>query len=215
MSMNRVTKFCASLLLALVPAQMSIAQDVDEALTDLLGQETAALSNVDEGVVLALATRPKARSLKYQPDWLATQPAAKGGKDWACLAEALYFEARGESLRGQFAVAEVILNRVESVEFPNTVCGVVNQGTGRKFACQFTFTCDGRAETITEPRAHERAGKIARIMLDGAPRLLTEGATHYHTIAVKPSWSRVFPRTATIGYHHFYRMPTRLTEGAS
>ena len=80
-------------------------------------------------------------------------PVAKGGKEWACLTEALYFEARGETVKGQFAVAEVILNRVSSPSFPDTICGVINQGTGRKFACQFTYTCDGRAEVIREPKA--------------------------------------------------------------
>ena len=142
---------------------------------------------------------------------IARLPQATGGQQWQCLAEALYFEARGESVTGQFAVAEVILNRVESPAFPDSVCGVVRQGTGRRFECQFSYNCDGKAEVFSEPRAYEMVGKIARIMLDGAPRALTGGATHYHTRSVAPRWSKVFPRTATIGYHHFYRQPVRLT----
>ena len=70
--------------------------------------------------------------------WTLGQPSPGGGLAWECLAEALYFEARGESLNGQFAVAEVIMNRVDSKRFPNSVCGVINQGTGRKYGCQFT-----------------------------------------------------------------------------
>lgn len=153
--------------------------------------------------------------VEYNRDWLSKQefspPEQAIDQQWHCLAEALYFEARGESVKGQFAVAEVILNRVDSAEFPDTICKVVHQGTGRKYACQFTYTCDGRAETIHEPKAFTTVGKVAHLMVEGAPRALTDGATHYHTKSVNPGWARSFPRTATIGYHHFYRMPTRLT----
>ncbi|MGC9420213.1 MAG: cell wall hydrolase, partial [Rhodovulum sp.] len=97
--------------------------------------------------------------------------------------------------------------RVSSPAYPDSVCGVVNQGTGKRYQCQFTYTCDGHAEVIREPAVYERLGKIARVMLDGAPRQLTKGATHYHTTAVNPRWASRFPRTATIGVHHFYRQP--------
>lgn len=148
-------------------------------------------------------------SLTYTRAWLASHPVAKGDSQWACLSEALYFEARGESVKGQFAVAEVILNRVASSRYPNSVCGVINQGTGRKFACQFSYTCDGRAEVISEPKAYTRVGKVAKLMLNGAPRNLTQGAMFYHTVNVNPNWARKFTRTATIGVHHFYRRPVR------
>ncbi len=115
------------------------------------------------------------------------------------------FEARGESVKGQFAVAEVILNRVESSRFPGTLCGVINQGTGKKYQCQFTYTCDGNKEVIREPKAYERVSKVARAVLDGAAPDLTNGATHYHTTAVRPKWSRVYTKTANIGVHIFYR----------
>ena len=134
-------------------------------------------------------------------------PRARGNSEWRCLAEALYFEARGESLQGQFAVAEVILNRKDSGKFPSSVCGVVNQGTksGKKHACQFSYKCDGRAEVFSEGGAYIQVGKVARIMLDGKTRTLTKGATFYHTGAVRPSWSRKFQRTAKVGSHFFYR----------
>ncbi|MGJ8584964.1 MAG: cell wall hydrolase [Marinosulfonomonas sp.] len=155
-----------------------------------------------------LALKPTDK-IAFTRDFLNTLPTTQGDKEWRCLAEALYFEARGESVRGQFAVAEVILNRVDSNRFPDTICKVIHQGTGRKFACQFTYTCDGHKETILEPKAWDRVGKVATLMLNGAPRILTHGATHYHTKNVNPRWARVFPLTATIGMHRFYRQPTR------
>ena len=191
---------------------------LEERLSDLLGQEREALSVVPAARLSALTAPPPAgdrgvpvspEAISYDPAFLASLPPASGGDEWRCLSEALYFEARGETVRGMFAVAEVILNRVDSARYPGSVCGVINQGTGRKYACQFTYTCDGRAETIGEPRAYARVGKVARLMLDGAPRDLTAGATHYHTKSVNPSWARRFPRTASIGYHYFYRQPTR------
>ena len=194
------------------------AEDILETrLGALLGQEREALSIVPDSRMSLLTKLPSAEDrgvqtqsgVIYDASFLASRPAADGGEQWECLAEALYFEARGESVRGMFAVGEVILNRVDSGAYPDTLCAVVNQGTGRRYACQFTYTCDGRAEVITEPRAWERVGKVARLLLDGAPRALTAGATHYHTRAVNPSWAQRFPRTASIGSHYFYRQPTR------
>ena len=183
-------------------------------LTALLDQERNGLKNVDADAIerLLASFKPKPKptppvSVEYSDAFLLQQPKATGGEQWQCLSEALYFEARGESVKGQFAVAEVILNRVSSPAFPNTVCGVIHQGTGKKYQCQFTYTCDGRAEVISEPAAWDRVSKVARLMLDGAPRPLTEGATFYHTRAVTPSWARKFARTAQIGVHYFYREP--------
>lgn len=143
--------------------------------------------------------------VKYDMAWLMAQPAPAGGSDWQCLTEALYFEARGESLKGQFAVAEVILNRVDSGLYPRSVCGVVNQrGSG---ACAFSYVCDRHSDKMRDRASRDRAARIARVMLDGAPRLLTDGATHFHTRNVKPKWARKFKHTATIGAHIFYRQP--------
>ncbi len=141
----------------------------------------------------------------YSAEQLDAMPRARGNRHWQCLREALYFEARGESTEGQFAVAEVILNRVDSGAYPNTLCEVVNQGTGRRNACQFSYTCDGIPEVVTEPSMQRRLGKIARIMMDGGPRNLTQGATHYHANWVNPHWASSFPQTAEIGVHLFYR----------
>ena len=187
-------------------------------LARLLGDERRALSrvSVDRMRVISAAPssslRPKERgenrvipSISYTRQWVASQPVATGGAEWQCLTQALYFEARGESVRGQFAVAEVILNRVKSSRFPNSVCSVVNQGTGKRNQCQFSYTCDGNPESIHEPAAYRNVGKIARALLDGAPRNLTVGATYYHNHSVRPRWSRTFTRTASIDGHYFYR----------
>lgn len=149
------------------------------------------------------------RFMRYDTAFLDALPKATGGEQWRCLSEALYFEARGEEVEGIFAVAEVILNRVDSPVYPDSVCDVVYQGTGRQFECQFTYSCDGKKETITDKVAYARVAKVARLMLDGAPRSLTGGATHYHTRSVHPRWSRVYPETVRIGYHIFYRQPDR------
>ncbi len=148
---------------------------------------------------------PAATPVEFSKSWLDAQPEAQGGPELQCLAEALYFEARGETVKGQFAVAEVILNRVESERFPGSACGVITQGTGKKYQCQFTYKCDGYKEVIAEPRAYQRVLKVARAALDGAAPELTQGATHYHTTAVSPRWSRVYTKTAAIGDHIFYR----------
>lgn len=118
--------------------------------------------------------------------------------DVSCLAEALYHEARGEGTKGQAAVAEVILNRVDSRAFPSTVCGVVNQPS------QFSYTIGGR-KAIRNKAAYMRARAIAEAALSGAPRVLTGGATYFHTPAVRPAWARRFQRTVQIGRHIFYR----------
>lgn len=143
----------------------------------------------------------------------AVRAAPSGsGSEWECLTEALYFEARGESLVGVVAVAEVILNRVDSADYPNSVCGVVQQGGTGLFDCQFTYRCDGLPDVISEPAAWQVVGQVASYMLNGAPRTFAEGATHYHTLAVKPSWANSFLRTTTIGFHQFYRQTSRTAQ---
>ena len=141
----------------------------------------------------------------YSQSYLNLLPVLKGGKQWHCLAQALYFEARGESIKGQFAVAEVILNRMDSKDFPNSICGVVSQGSSKRHRCQFSYMCDGQYEIVSEKQAFELSGKIATIMMRGAPRQLTTGAMFYHSQNVSPRWSRKFRRTTSIGQHYFYK----------
>jgi hypothetical protein len=134
---------------------------------------------------------------------LAGKPRAKAEK---CLADAVYFEARGEPLKGQEAVAQVVMNRVFSGYYPNNVCGVVYQNANRHLACQFTFACDGVPERVNEPDMWEQAKRIARETLDGKIWLAEVGhATHYHAYWVHPSWVHEMTKLYKLGVHTFYR----------
>ena len=127
-------------------------------------------------------------------------------KSEKCLAEAVYFEARGEAVRGQIAVAQVVMNRTFSGFYPNTVCGVVYQNKNHHMACQFTFACDNNPDVIREPEMWERAKKIAAAMLDGQIWLPEVGkSTHYHAYYVRPSWVSEMTRMYRFGVHTFYR----------
>jgi spore germination cell wall hydrolase CwlJ-like protein len=131
---------------------------------------------------------------------------AERSKHEKCLADAIYFEARGEPVRGQIAVAQVVMNRVFSGYYPNSVCGVVYQNANRHMACQFSFACDGIPDRINEPAAWDRAQQIARETLDGKYWLTDVGkATHYHAYWVHPHWVREMQRLDKIGVHTFYR----------
>ena len=127
-----------------------------------------------------------------------------------CLTEAVYYEARGESARGQAAVAQVIMNRVKHPAFPKSVCAVVFQGAGRA-GCQFSFACDGSMRKRRESLAWDRARDIAGRALSGALRAEIGSATHFHTTAVSPGWAPQMLRVASVGTHVFYRFsPYRL-----
>ena len=211
---------CAGVVAFVISATGAAADELlANRLGALLGQEREALEVVPTGRLAAL-TAPVAAVIPVAavaalPAAPADQPlvaaalAVTGGAEWQCLTEALYFEARGETRDGMFAVAEVILNRRDSGDYPGSVCGVVNQGTGARYACQFTYTCDGVSDAVNDRGAWATVGRVAAQMLGGAPRSLTDGATHYHTRAVSPSWAARFPRTAAIGAHLFYRQPQR------
>ena len=127
-------------------------------------------------------------------------------KSEKCLAEAVYFEARGEAVRGQIAVAQVVMNRVFSGFYPTTVCGVVYQNKYHHMACQFTFACDNVADVVREPDMWDRAKKIAKAMLDGELWLPEVAkSTHYHAYWVHPSWVSEMKKTYKFGVHTFYR----------
>ena len=131
-----------------------------------------------------------------------------------CLANAIYFEARGESVRGQIAVAQVVMNRVFSEFYPDNVCDVVYQNAHRHNACQFTFACDGIREVVTEPDAWLRAKRIAKDTIEGTLWLDNVGkATHYHAYWVRPWWIGTMRKLHKIGEHTFYR-PKRWGDGS-
>ncbi|MER5172801.1 cell wall hydrolase [Thioclava sp. GXIMD2076] len=182
--------------------------DIDTPLASMLSGERDTLGKFSAAQVSKLMTPPEGSTPpSLTASWLAAQPAAQGGAQFDCLAQVIYHEARGESLKGQQAVAEVVLNRVDDPAFPNTVCGVVHQGTKR--ACQFSWTCDGKSDAIANRASYARVAKVARAMMDGAPRSLTDGATFFHTPAVRPAWSKRFVKTTRVGSHIFYRKPVR------
>ncbi|WP_084437085.1 cell wall hydrolase [Pseudodonghicola xiamenensis] len=211
--MNRVLAFAVVIIAAMSPLSVS----AEAGLKSLFKREQSTLGAMPDHQLKSFLTasrgkvskKGKAPAFSFTRDWLDAQPEPEGGDNWRCLAEALYFEARGETVKGQFAVAEVIMNRVRSGRYPDTLCGVIRQGTGKRYQCQFTYTCDGRAEVIREPAAFERVSKVARAVMDGYAGDLTDGATHYHTLSVKPRWARVYTQTAKIGEHIFYRQNYR------
>ena len=123
-----------------------------------------------------------------------------------CLAEGIYFEARGESKKGQAAVAQVIVNRVKNPAFPNSICGVVYHNKHRRNACQFSFACDGIRDRVNSKKAWRIAKKIADDMIDGREWLREVGSSsHYHANYVRPRWARKMKRMTQIGKHIFFR----------
>ncbi len=140
-------------------------------------------------------------------------PLVGGGAEQQCLAQAIYFEARGEPLEGQIAVAEVVLNRVDDRNFPKSVCGVTRQGAGSGRGCQFSYVCDRNSDTMKSAASRARSEKLAALMLAGRPRTVTNGAIYFHTRAIRPGWSRRMARTTTIGHHIFYRAPIQVAGG--
>lgn len=122
-----------------------------------------------------------------------------------CLTQAIYFESRGEPILGQYAVAEVVMNRMESPNFPNDVCAVTHQDLGSgDHDCQFSYECDGKDEVMHETAARQQAETIAYIVGSGVIDL-TAGALYFHADGVRPRWSRTFEETYSIGRHKFYR----------
>lgn len=128
-------------------------------------------------------------------------------RELRCMATAIYFEARDEPIKGQIAVAQVIMNRIRSPFYPKTICGVVYQGERNRHGCQFSFTCNGRRNHVSEKPEWATAVKLAKKVIAGEVWLDEVGyATHYHATYVKPDWRRELDRVTQIGNHIFYKM---------
>ena len=146
-----------------------------------------------------------------QPIQITQSPvelAAAGlAAEQSCLAEAMYYEARGEGLQGQEAIAEVVLQRTHNINYPKTVCGVVHQGAGLRTGCQFTYVCDGSLSRPKELGVWRRVRSLASQIMTGAVRLgdLTGHATNFHTVDVQPAWTDSLIQTTQIGNHIFYK----------
>jgi spore germination cell wall hydrolase CwlJ-like protein len=189
---------------ALTPEPLGADREPDAKYASARGGETIA----PKGQVTGEGQHPMSPAERLRLDDKGRAKAVK------CLTEAIYFEARGEPVRGQIAVAQVVMNRVFSGYYPGTVCGVVYQNANRHLACQFTFACDGIPDVVREPDAWDRAKKIAAETIDGQLWLPEVGkATHYHAYWVHPSWVHEMTKMYKLGVHTFYR-PKRWGDGA-
>ncbi|AUW57468.1 cell wall hydrolase [Sphingobium sp. SCG-1] len=162
--------------------------------------EASTLANVH---ILALSNGPAASAAPFHARSALDQYRAVN-----CLTSAIYYEAGNERDAGQRAVAQVVLNRVRHPAWPQSVCGVVYQGSERlDTRCQFTFSCDGAMTRVPNSRSWARARRIAMDALAGRVFTPVGLATHYHTLAVKPGWSNSLTPVAVVGAHIFYRLP--------
>jgi spore germination cell wall hydrolase CwlJ-like protein len=136
------------------------------------------------------------------PDAVMTQLLA----EHRCLSEVLYYEARGEGVQGEKAVAEVVFHRMNTGNYGHSICAVVYEGAGRP-GCQFSFTCNGDLHRRKEARAWDQAEQLAAQILTGQAwrKNSTGGATNYHAVSVMPDWAPTLEKTTQIGNHIFYR----------
>jgi hypothetical protein len=142
-----------------------------------------------------------------KPDYASLIDPKDAARQQRCLAEAIYFEARSEPEDGQAAVAQVVLNRVRSGNYPANVCGVVYQDRNRPFACQFSFACEGKSLRIEEPGPWAIAVRIATDVVSGAVYNPQVGeAVNYHANYVMPYWASTLQRVDRIGHHIFYKL---------
>jgi hypothetical protein len=191
-------------------APTELTQDVLLSYIDRTRGTNLALDAIDT-MTSQPALNPDLLETYAQKKFVPTVKKVKLSKEeQLCLTQAIYHEARGESEAGQWAVANVIINRAMSKKFPTSICGVVFQNADKgRYKCQFTFACDGRSDFGTETAAWNRASKMAltafRDFQQGErPGVVPNSTLYYHTTAVAPSWSNKFNRVAKIGSHLFY-----------
>ncbi|MBY5766838.1 cell wall hydrolase [Rhizobium leguminosarum] len=140
--------------------------------------------------------------------WAASvlAPSVFSAREQQCLASGIYFEARGESVKGQAAVAQVILNRVRNPSYPKTICGVVYQNEDWRNRCQFSFACDSIKDRVNSEYHWRVARDVAMAVTSGKIWLPQVGsATHYHAVYVRPKWAKTMEKVGRIGLHVFYR----------
>jgi spore germination cell wall hydrolase CwlJ-like protein len=178
-----------------------------------LGSATPAPADSAPVEVVALPRAPRAPGMGEipatgtRPNYAALIDQDESARENRCLAEAIYFEARGESGEGQAAVAQVVLNRVSSGLYPATICGVVYQNRRHYNACQFSFACEGKSLRIDEPDAWRQAVRIAGAVTNGKTYVSDiGGSTHFHANYVRPRWARRLEKMDVIGHHIFYKL---------
>ncbi|ODT14977.1 MAG: hypothetical protein ABS35_33065 [Kaistia sp. SCN 65-12] len=132
---------------------------------------------------------------------------ARSATEQKCLATAIYFEARGEPMKGELAVAQVVINRLKNPAYPNTICGVVYQNKDMRNACQFSFACDGIKDRITDQTSWKRAQTLAKRVLneDNWWNADVGSSTHYHATYVRPRWAKTMKKMQKLGHHVFYK----------
>ncbi len=191
-------------------------------LANYLAAETAAAREALDGPRLkpAKATRDLIRdddpiATLASFDFTELQAAKVNADERRCLAQAIYYEARSEPRIGQLAVADVVLNRVANPIYPDTICGVVFQGSERRTGCQFSFTCDGSMQARLSRRKWAESEELAGAVLAGLRAPVSRNATHYHANYVEPVWAGRLTPTATIGTHKFYRFPSKRVAAAA
>ncbi len=189
--------------MVIVPAAVDLKAGEDEA------KEQIALAPSRQQVEQAIKLKRSAAKGKDKEKDKETRKAIAQRRvqlaEENCLARAVYFEARSESELGQIAVAKVILNRVKDPEFPNTICGVVYQGSGRRNSCQFSFACDGLPDDVKSASAWANAKSVAKRTIAGDAKVAAlTTATNYHADYVKPKWAKSMKRLVKIGRHIFY-----------
>ncbi len=190
------------------PKQALAAPPTESAKAAPQQRQAEGVTVAGKGEVTGEGRRPKT------PAEILELTATTRPKAEKCLANAVYFEARGEPVRGQIGVAQVVLNRAFSGYYPEDICGVVYQNAHRRLACQFTFACDGIRDAVNDAEAWDRAKRVARAALDGKVWLNEVGkATHYHANWVRPRWVRTMRKLTRIGVHTFYR-PRRWGDGS-
>lgn len=159
-----------------------------------------------DGIATVAVVRPKVGTKDH---WWAKNKiprAAFSRREQRCLAAAVYFEARGEPVKGQAAVAQVVLNRVKAPSYPSTICGVVYQNKKWRNRCQFSFACDGIRDKVTDKKSYAQAAKVAKSVTRGKSWSRVVGSsTHYHATYVKPRWAKKMKRLTKIGRHIFYQ----------
>ncbi len=200
----------------------AVANDVaDEAMlvadyANFLARETASVRDAMNSPRLKPAIAPAKLIAAGAPiadlvdfDFSNIEIARLDGEERTCLAEAIYYEARSESRVGRAAVADVVLNRVASSVYPDTICEVVYQGSERRTGCQFSFTCDGSMKARLNGRQWRDAELLSGAILAGIRTPVSRSATHYHADYVSPPWAGTLTPTAVIGTHKFYRFPSR------
>ena len=179
---------------------------VDPEIKQAARDPQADMSTQDSGETVALKGEVTGEGARPRtPAERLNLSGASRARHEKCLANAIYFDARGEVERGQMAVAQVVLNRVQHRLYPSTICGVVYQNQHKRNACQFSFACDGIPERVTEKKAWAQAEEIAKGVVSGELYLTEVGyATHYHATYVYPHWAPRMTKVTKIGLHVFY-----------